>query len=127
MTTSCVTDISTGPICTEPSKRLKLGNARMPEPKKPRAVYCRKRDAPMAVMSGTSRGAPRSGRYAIRSSSTAMTMLTIIAVARVRAKARMGLESIMPWLFRPVAVNQALKAPHMKTSPWAKLIMNRMP
>ena len=34
----------------------------MPGPKKPRNVYWRKNDAPIAVISGTSRGAFRSGR-----------------------------------------------------------------
>ena len=37
-------------------------NPRLCAPKKPRAVFCRNSDAPIAVMSGTSRGAFRSGR-----------------------------------------------------------------
>src|SRR5579875_2282047 len=43
-----------------------------PAPYRLRNEYSRKNDAPMAVMSGTSRGACRSGRYATRSTATAM-------------------------------------------------------
>ena len=54
-------------------------------------------------------------------------MLTSMLVRSVRKKARTGLASIMPPSFRAVAAKKAVNAPHMKTSPWAKLIMKRMP
>ena len=46
-------------------------------------MFCRNSDAPIAVMSGTSRGAPRRGRYAIRSRRTATKLETYNTLGRV--------------------------------------------
>ncbi len=54
-------------------------------------------------------------------------MLTSIAVSSTRMKASTGLASIMPASLRALAAKKAVNAPHMNTSPWAKLIMKRMP
>ncbi len=45
-----------------PSRIATLGYERTPLPYSPRKAYCRNSEAPMAVMSGTSRGALRSLR-----------------------------------------------------------------
>ena len=65
-------------------------------PKNPRNVFCRKSEAPIAVMSGTSLGALRRGRYASRSSRTAVPTETPIATAVTIASARMGSRSRKP-------------------------------
>ncbi len=62
VTTALPTGTLTPKMLYEPWKTEKVGYACTPAPYRPRKVYCRKRDAPMAVMSGTSRGALRSGR-----------------------------------------------------------------
>ena len=81
----------------------------------------------MAVIRGTSRGAFRSGRYATRSSSTATPAETAIPT-----KIKMAMET-SGFLFRnplessvPATKNEP-NAPHMNTSPWAKLIMRSTP
>ena len=42
-------------------------------------------------------------------------------------EASQGALSIMPALSSEIARNSAVNVPHMNTSPWAKLIMKRMP
>ncbi len=48
-------------------------------------------------------------------------------MAKMMAIPTIGLVSRMPLSASAVAPKKAVKAPIMKTSPWAKLIMNRMP
>ncbi len=54
-------------------------------------------------------------------------MLTSIEVSSTRPKASHGALSIMPASLSATAAKNEVNVPHMKTSPWAKLIMKRMP
>ena len=59
-------------------------------------MFCRNRDAPIAVINGTSRGELRSGRYAIRSSRTATVTDVMMAVRNRMKSAEMGWRSMYP-------------------------------
>ncbi len=79
----------------------------MPGPKKPRNEYWSTNDAPMAEISGTSRGAFRRGRYAIRSTRSAIAVATTAATAHMMAtdsSEASGLAFRMPVPARPTAV-----------------------
>ena len=114
-------------IVQEPPRLSGVGYPRSWSPKKPRAVFWRNSEAPIAVMSGTRRGALRSGRYATRSSNTATaTEHTMPAIIRIAMEST-GLELIKPWSFSTLATKYEPNAPNMNTSPWAKLIIRRTP
>ena len=79
----------------------------MPGPKKPRNEYWSTNDAPIAEISGTSRGAFRRGRYAMRSTRRAIAVATTAATAHMMAidnSAPSGPAVRMPVLARPTAV-----------------------
>ena len=86
-------------------------------------------DTPIAVISGTRRGARRSGLYATRSivafsnaqPTIARSSATRIAGTRVPSA---GSSCRLNMLIATVA---ATIPPIMNTSPWAKLISSRMP
>ncbi len=103
------------------------GNDLVPAPNNPRIRYCSVNDAPIEVMSGISRGAPRRGRYATRSRMTAMevevAMVTIIKMSREST----GWSFHRPALLSPSATKKPTIIPLMKTSPWAKLMKRRTP
>ena len=96
-------------------------------PKNPRNVFARKSEAPIAVINGTSRGALRRGRYASRSRRTAVPTDTTTATRVTIASARRGLLLRKPLFAYASAKKNEPKAPAMKTSPCAKLIMRRIP
>ena len=62
MTMSSVAANGIPAMSTVPSRAGMFGYERTPQPYRPRNAYWRNSDAPMAVMSGTSRGASRSVR-----------------------------------------------------------------
>ena len=78
-------------------------------------------------MSGTSLGALRSGRYATRSNSTATPTDTAMPDTNKIASAMMGWLSRKPLREYALAKKNDANAPNMNTSPWAKLIMRKMP
>ena len=83
---------------------------------------------PIAVMSGASLGALRSGRYATRSIMTLSEPLASIDTARKPTIERMirpvPVSASTPAVAqRPTATNE----PIMNTSPWAKLMSSMMP
>ncbi len=83
-------------------------------------------DTPIAVISGASRGALRSGRYAMRSIATLTKMQTGIAAARpTTSSTGPGVPGAI--VCRPAIVAYAVSAPTISTSPCAKLIRFRMP
>ncbi len=74
----------------------------------------------MAVMSGASRGALRSGRYATRSMRTAASVAARIAATSTSGRATSAGASCTPGIHRYSA--SPPNAPSMKISPCAKLI-----
>ena len=86
-------------------------------------------DTPIAVISGTRRGAPRNGLYATRSIVVLSRPHPIIATAsemRITggATTSTGASSRSKTWITNVAV---IIPPIMNTSPWAKLMSSRMP
>src|SRR5664280_615898 len=110
-----------GAVGKQPRKRLGCLGARIEQPDR----LLRTTDTPIAVISGASRGALRSGRYANRSTNTPVTTEVAIAPSRTSGRATQTL--------RPSDAGRAVKtvrppnAPTMKISPWAKLISWIMP
>jgi hypothetical protein len=86
-------------------------------------------ETPIAVISGTRRGARRSGLYATRSmvalrrAHPAMANKSATKIAGMRVP-RAGSSCRLNMLNATVA---AIIPPIMNTSPWAKLISSRMP
>ena len=78
---------------------------------------------PIAEISGASRNEPRSGRYATRSIEKPYTAQSAAATMNA-ARIPSGTE-VKP--VSAVSTMMPMKAPTMKTSPWAKLIMPMMP
>ena len=106
------------------------GTVTMVGPKKNWMTFCKIKLTPMAVMSGASFGARRSGRYARRSISAPSRAITPIVSAKSTStlKPRSGTFVMLPSLpKRLLLMNMATKEPTMKTSPWAKLISSMMP
>ena len=81
----------------------------------------------MAVISGTSRGALRSGRYATRSSRTATIVETAIETTSRMRMATTGSLFRKPLESSVCATKNEPNAPAMNTSPCAKLIIRRIP
>jgi hypothetical protein len=81
---------------TFPASTLGFGKPYGCGPKKPRKVFCKKSEAPIAVISGTSLGAFRRGRYASRSRRTAVPTETPIATAVTIRRATIGSRSRKP-------------------------------
>ena len=81
---------------------------------------------PMAVISGASLGLLRRGRYATFSitkfSSPATTQAITVAISRMSQPGESG----MLFCIVPI-IDQLVRAPTMRTSPWAKLIRLMMP
>jgi hypothetical protein len=63
----------------------------------------------------------------MRSSSTATSVETAIEIRISTRMASTGLLSRKPFCAKTCATKNEAKAPDMNTSPWAKLIINRMP
>ncbi len=63
----------------------------------------------------------------MRSSRMATIMDVTMEISSTIEKARTGLACTKPASAMACAAKTAVKAPAMNTSPWAKLIMNRMP
>ena len=84
---------------------------------------------PIAVISGASLGALRSGRYATRSMTTLSVPQNAIAMNSVAITS--GVVTYHSWVpFRPnqpLATVMVTIVPNMNTSPWAKLINSMMP
>ncbi len=85
MTTTWVFRNSMPRMFTVPSSAGIRGQAFTCSPYRPRTLLLMNSDAPMAVISGTRRGARRRGRYAIRSSRTATIMPLTAATASTMA------------------------------------------
>ena len=82
---------------------------------------------PIAVISGASRGACRSRRYATSSIvvfRTAQNAITITSISRIIGQRKRPDSPARPKLETMVATSIP---PSMNTSPWAKLISSRMP
>ena len=86
-------------------------------------------ETPIAVISGTSRGAPRNGLYATRSIVAFRSAQPIIAAASATRTTGMSVESagFDPRSNTWIAKVAAIIPPIMNTSPWAKLISSRIP
>ena len=90
------------------------------------ATFCRMIDIPIAVMSGASLGAFRSGRYAIFSMLKAIAMQTTTATTSPAAMTSTdGIGRCAP--SNAVMTDSETMAPIITTSPWAKLIRPMMP
>ena len=94
------------------------------------ATFWRMNDTPIAVMSGATRGAWRSGRYTRRSMLTFRNpMIGIVNASAARTKKMSG----MTWSTGPVCPKTPpmrttdRNAPSMKISPWAKLMSSMIP
>ena len=86
-------------------------------------------DIPTAVISGVSRGALRSGRYATRSMAALNSANTGIVIASVRMIPPMTTR-LLELASRPSTVRSTVLATSPEsenTSPWAKLISCRIP
>ncbi len=95
---------------------------------KSRITSWRKNETPIAEMSGMSRGAWRSGRYAVRSITTATTPLTSIPATRmIRSTSAHGSTSSQPAALKESRISTPTKAPMMKISEWAKLMNSSTP
>jgi hypothetical protein len=112
---------------TFPSGRV-LSTDTVSVPFQTMATFWRMNDMPMAVISGASRGALRSGLYAILSTVTLMRPQPSIATTsatRMAGSTEPNDElSVSP--NSPIST-AAIIAPSMNTSPCAKLISSRMP
>ena len=85
-------------------------------------------DIPIAEISGASRNDPRSGRYAIRSTTNPHTEVSTSASSNtsIRINTRSAIEDAPT--ADSIRMNmREMKAPTMKTSPCAKLIMPMIP
>ncbi len=83
------------------------------------ATCCRMIEMPIAVISGASRGAPRSGRYAMRSMVKPTAMQTGTAQSTPANTITSGGSAVPA---RAAITESETMAPTITTSPWAKLI-----
>ncbi|MBS1265812.1 MAG: hypothetical protein MAG471_01670 [Acidimicrobiaceae bacterium] len=96
-------------------------------PKTPITAFWMKKDTPIEVISGMSRGESRRGRYATRSIRTAVSVETMIARMMMMASDRRKLLSHIPLSENLSDAMNPVMAPAMKTSPWAKLMKPSTP
>jgi hypothetical protein len=95
---------------------------------KSRIASWRKNDTPIAEISGMSRGAVRSGRYAARSTTTASPPLTAMPATRTSGRTTIhGRPSSRPAPLSPSMISTPTNAPTMKISEWAKLMNSSTP
>ena len=98
-------------------------------PSRFKPTFWRMNDIPIAVISGASRGACRSGRYATRSIPVLRAAQNAIAQRSVTSSAGIRVESEFESSSpnHPTATENVTHEPSMNTSPLAKLISSRMP
>jgi hypothetical protein len=79
------------------------------------------------VISGASRGAWRRGRYANRSRLTPISGVSAAATSSTTTRATSEVLPQPKAVTPRLKVHRPMKAPSMKTSPWAKLMSWMMP
>ena len=95
---------------------------------KRRIASWRKKETPIAEIRGMSRGALRSGRYAVRSITTATPPLTAMpATSTIRRTRAHGSTSSQPADLKVSRISTPTNAPMMKISEWAKLMNSSTP
>ena len=82
------------------------GKALVLGPTSPRTRYWMVKDAPIEVINGIRRGAPRSGRYAMRSMITATDVDVIIEARRTMRRDTIGLDVQSEVVARPLATTR---------------------
>ena len=93
-------------------------------------MFWRMNDAPIAVISGASRGALRSGLYAMSSTVTLSSPQKAMQMRSATITSGQSTYHAWPWWRSKREVPTTVTAiiePSMKTSPCAKLISSRMP
>ena len=134
-TDTVITKMLTSPMLTSPIWILAVGGITCgvligDGPYRIWMKFWRMNETPIAVISGASRGALRSGRYANRSIATPSRPITTMTIANVvtSRNTAWGTDVAEPsWPSTLVRTNIDANAPTMNTSPWAKLMSSMMP